>query len=123
MQAESHVLLLVEDDSDQRESLAILLEDRGYNVTAAATGREGLDHLAHGLHPCLIVLDLMLPDMDGVGFMRAYHQAPGAGVSCAPVILYSAGTDLGFHARAGGAAAHVQKPDLDRLFHFLALLC
>jgi CheY-like chemotaxis protein len=123
MQVEPHVLLLVEDDSDQRESLALLLEDRGYSVTAAASGRAGLNHLADGLHPCLIVLDLMLPDMGGVDFMRAYHQASGAGASCAPVILYSAGIDLGAYARAGGAVAHVQKPDLDRLFHFLALHC
>jgi len=123
MQPEPHALLLIEDDSDQRDALAFLLEDRGYSVTAAATGRAGLHHLAHGLHPCLIVLDLMLPDMDGVEFMRAYHQASGAGASCAPVILYSAGVDLGAYARAGGAAAHVQKPDLDRLFHYLALLC
>jgi len=123
MQVEPHVLLLVEDDSEQRESLALLLEHRGYSVTVAANGRDGLDHLAHGLHPCLVVLDLMLQDMDGVAFMRAYHEARGAKASCAPVILYSAGSDLGAHARAGGAVAHVQKPDLDRLFHYVAVHC
>jgi len=123
MQAEPHVLLLVEDDSDQRDALALLLEDRGYSVTATASGRAGLDYLADGLHPCLIVLDLMMPDMDGADFMRAYHEAAGAGASCAPVILYSAGIDLGAYAHAGGAAAYVQKPDLDRLFHYVALLC
>lgn len=123
MPADSHVLLVVEDDPDQRESLVLLLEAEGYVVTAASSGRDGLDCLARGLRPCLIVLDLMLPDMDGVGFMREYHRAAAGGAVCAPVILYSAGTDLGFHARAGGAVAHVQKPDIDRLFHFLALLC
>jgi CheY-like chemotaxis protein len=125
MQANRHVLLLVEDDPDQRDSLALLLEAQGYAVTSAASGRDGLEVLTSGLHPCLIVLDLMLSDMNGVDFMRQYHLASGrsAGGDCAPVILYSASTNLASHARAGGAVAHVQKPDLDRLFHFVATLC
>ena len=119
----SHAILLVEDDPQQGEALALLLETRGYAVTVAASGTEALAVLAAGLRPCLLVLDLGLPDMHGVEFMRRHRRDTAAGLPAIPVILYSAFIDVAHHARESGAAAGVTKPNLDRLFHFVALLC
>jgi DNA-binding response OmpR family regulator len=58
------LVLVVEDDADLRSMLALNLERHGYRVRVAADGAEGL-HLARALRPDLIVLDLMLPKMDG----------------------------------------------------------
>jgi len=117
----AHAILLVEDDPAQGEPLALLLGARGYVVTVAASGMEALAVLAAGLRPCLLVVDLGLPDMHGLEFMRQ-HRRDGA-VPAVPVILYSSHTDVAYHARQSGAAAGVEKPNLDRLFHFVALLC
>ena len=117
----SHAILLVEDDPLQGEALALLLETRGYAVTVAASGTEALAVLAAGLRPCLLVLDLGLPDMHGLEFMR--RRGTVVGGAAIPVILYSAFTDVAYHARWSGAVAGVTKPNLDRLFHFVALLC
>ncbi len=118
-----HAILLVEDDVDEGEALALLLGARGYAVTVATDGAEALAVLAAGLQPCLIVLDLALPHMGGLEFMTRQRRDVAAGFGGIPVILYSNGYDLTRVARTAGAAAGVQKPDIDRLFHFVALLC
>src|SRR5690242_16626865 len=117
----AHAILLVEDDPLQGEALALLLDARGYVVTVAESGTEALAVLAAGLRPCLLVLDLGLPDMHGLEFMRQHRR--DTAVPAVPVILYSSHTDVAFHARESGAVAGVTKPDMDRLFHFVALLC
>ena len=116
----AHAILLVEDDPLQGEALALLHEARGYAVTVTASGTEALAVLAAGLRPCLLVLDLGLPDMHGLEFMREHRRDTAVAV---PVILYSSFTDVAHHARESGAVAGVTKPDLDRLFHFVSLLC
>src|SRR5690349_12879639 len=63
-------ILIVEDEADLRESLAELLRLRGYDVVTVINGREALERLEAGLTPCLIILDLMLPVMNGWEFRR-----------------------------------------------------
>jgi CheY-like chemotaxis protein len=58
-------ILLVEDEPDLREDLAALLEEEGFEVRAAVHGAEALRILGAGYRPAVIVLDLMLPVMDG----------------------------------------------------------
>jgi CheY-like chemotaxis protein len=58
------VILLVEDEEESRESLRELLEIEGYEVETATNGREALDKL-DSLEPCIILLDLFMPVMDG----------------------------------------------------------
>src|SRR5436190_20649462 len=58
------IILVVDDDDDVRDVLRDVLEDEGYKVCTAANGRDALDRLK-ALVPCLIVLDLMMPIMDG----------------------------------------------------------
>ena len=70
-------ILLVEDDATIRELLCALLEHRGYTTTSAASGEEALAILrAKSCPPGLIVLDLMMPAMDGYAFRAAQKEIP-----------------------------------------------
>lgn len=62
---EPRPILLVDDDDDIRESVRTLLEDEGYSVVLAEDGVRALELLRDGLRPSLVLLDLMMPGMDG----------------------------------------------------------
>jgi CheY-like chemotaxis protein len=81
-------VLVVEDTADSREVLGALLQSEGYRVAYAVDGRDALDKLERGLRPCLILLDVAMPRMNGIEFRRA--QSADARFSAIPVILYSA---------------------------------
>jgi len=89
----AHRVLVVEDDLDIRESLMDILEDHGYEPIGAENGLEALDRLREpGPQPCLILLDLMLPKMDGRAFRQQQLQSPEfAGI---PVVIISAFRDV-----------------------------
>ena len=63
-------ILVVEDDLPTREALCHSLTSMGYVAHAAVNGRDGLDWLANNPAPNLILLDLMMPEMDGFEFLR-----------------------------------------------------
>src|SRR4051812_14163920 len=67
-------LLVIEDDTDHREVVRDVLEEEGYQVDTAAHGRAGLARLSSGPPPDLILLDLMMPVMDGWEFMAALKE-------------------------------------------------
>jgi len=69
-------VLLVEDNDDIRAALAEWLELEGYQVVTAADGIEGLDRLEEGIEPRAIVLDLMMPRMDGWTFLERLRADP-----------------------------------------------
>jgi CheY-like chemotaxis protein len=64
-------VLVVDDERSIVEALSDLLESEGYRVASATDGTEALEQLLGGLRPCLIVLDLMMPRMDGWDFRHA----------------------------------------------------
>lgn len=74
--SKNQTLLLVEDDYDIRAMLVMLLEMEGYQVLKAAHGREALTLLEAGHRPHLILLDLMMPVMNGWQFREAVLQVP-----------------------------------------------
>ncbi len=80
-------VLVVEDDPDIREALSEALRGAGYAAAEAANGLEALDYLATHPDPCMILLDLWMPVLDGVGFLErlATHRAASV-----PVVLVSA---------------------------------
>jgi CheY-like chemotaxis protein len=83
-----HAVLIVEDDADLREMMVLLLKTQGVRVHTVANGREALDYLQRGHCPSLILLDLMMPVMNGWEFLREQQRHPFfAGV---PVIVLSA---------------------------------
>jgi CheY-like chemotaxis protein len=84
-------ILLVEDDEDLSEVLADLLTDCGYQVATATHGGEALNYLAANPRPSLILLDWMMPVMDGEEFCRQKAGYPA--IADVPVFLLSARGD------------------------------
>lgn len=106
-------VLVVEDDPDQRDAVALALESEGYAVVTASTGLEALELLGVGPLPCLILLDLMMPEMDGVQFRG--EQLKSETLAQIPVVVLSA---FGQATRAKylRVAEYLRKPvALDRL--------
>src|SRR5262245_36556305 len=87
------VVMIVEDDADVRSVISAILEDAGYDVLGAANGREALRMLDGGAARCdLILLDLLMPVMNGWDFRRKQRATPEiAGI---PVLLMSAGAHI-----------------------------
>ncbi len=84
-------ILLVEDDHEIRETVGEILEEEGYVVTTATTGRDALDKLkAAATLPSIILLDLMMPVMDGWAFRREQRNDPA--LAPIPVIILTAGS-------------------------------
>jgi CheY-like chemotaxis protein len=78
-----------------------VLRYEGYSVAAAANGREAIDHLRERGRPCVILLDLMMPIMDGWQFRAEQLRDPG--LAPIPVIVISAGADIERKASSLGA--------------------
>src|SRR5438045_706727 len=77
VRSEPHRVLIIDDDFGIRESLAELLAEEGYLPAAAANGRDALAKLDEdGPWPCLIVLDLMMPVMNGESFRELQLRIP-----------------------------------------------
>lgn len=108
MSPTDHLVLVVEDDLDIRASIVDLLDDHGYRAYGAENGAEALDVLRMGeAVPCLILLDLMMPIMDGETFYSELLKDPRW--SAIPVVLMSAYRDVA--ERAGRLKiAHLVKP-------------
>lgn len=70
-------ILLIDDDELLCEVLVDFLELSGFAVTTAGNGRQGLERLAEGGSFDLILLDLVMAEMDGIRFLKAYEQLPG----------------------------------------------
>ena len=116
-------LLLVDDDERVREALVALLEAQGYPVVGAANGREALDVLrVRGLRPGLILLDLMMPVMDGWQFRAA--QLADAELAAIPVVVFSAHPRARETAVSLRAARVIAKPlDIDELLEVVRAYC
>jgi CheY-like chemotaxis protein len=69
-------VLIVDDDTDVRQALSELLQDEGYRVEGAADGRDALTKLRQGFRPAVILLDLMMPGMNGWDFRQAQLDDP-----------------------------------------------
>ena len=112
-------LLVVEDDDGIRETLRILLEIEGYKVRAAENGRTGLDVLQRMDRPCLVLLDLMMPVMNGWEFLEAARSRQE--FADLPVIVVTA-----FKEQAGSIKANgvITKPvDLNTLLSTVRHWC
>jgi two-component system chemotaxis response regulator CheY len=103
------VVLLVEDDEDARDLLATILEDAHYKVVRAGNGAEALTLLQDLKDGCnIILLDLMMPVMNGWDFRRKQKQnAELAGI---PVLLMSAGARIASASGDLDAAGYLTKP-------------
>lgn len=109
-------ILIIEDDEGVRGSLRGVLEEEGYSVEVAGDGAEGLRRLEAEPPPSLILLDLMMPGMDGEEFRT--RQLTDPRTANIPVIVVSARPDARQTARRLGAADYLQKPmSFEALLH------
>ena len=105
-------ILVVEDDAGAREALTDILRDEGFEVRGAANGREALDQLEGGMRPCVILLDLVMPVMDGWEFRQ--RQLREASLAPIPVVVLTATAGEGPEAVPPGDV--LRKPvDFDAL--------
>ena len=103
-----HVVLVVDDDPDIRETIVEVLEDHGYKAIGAANGATALATLrAQSITPCLILLDMMMPVMDGETFRHEQLKVPEW--ADIPVVLMSAYQNVAAKA-AALALEHIAKP-------------
>lgn len=110
-------VLIVDDDHDIRETLADVLDAEGYPSALASHGQEALTLLERGLRPCVILLDLMMPIMNGWDLLARLKQDPA--LSTIPVITISAG-----QVRAPLADRELRKPiEADELLREIAARC
>jgi len=114
-------VLVVEDTDDAREAMGTLLSTEGYNVAYATDGRDALDKLEHGLRPCLILLDVAMPRMNGIEFRRL--QAADARFKEIPVILYSALHEITWLYPSLDAPVFQKPVDVDRILEMVAERC
>jgi CheY-like chemotaxis protein len=101
-------ILVVEDETDIRSEIAELLRDAGFDVTEAADGKEALEKLRAGDPPCLILLDLMLPGVDGWTFRAEQLKDPS--LAAIPVVVLSGVRDVAAETRDLKVSAFLKKP-------------
>jgi CheY-like chemotaxis protein len=101
-------ILVIDDDADLRDVLAEVLSDGGYEAIAVPGGREALQLLQRGARPGLILLDMMMPDMDGRQFRL--EQTKNREWAAIPTVVFSAHPGVAETAQAVGAAGVLQKP-------------
>ena len=116
----SPTVLIVEDDPDTREMLTSFLQLEGFQTATASNGREALDRLTDGVNADVIVLDLMMPVMDGWQFRQ--RQVEDARLARIPTIVVSAaGRD---RMAQISADAYLAKPiDIEELLSRVTQFC
>lgn len=108
-------ILVVDDDDDIREALVGLLRDAGMSVIEANNGRQALE-MARSSSPRLILLDLMMPVMDGFAFLREREQSDV--LALIPVVVITASG----RSEVPGAQGVLQKPfSVDELLEAVKL--
>jgi CheY-like chemotaxis protein len=101
-------VLIVEDEFAIADLLEMVLTDEGYHVVTAANGRQGLQRLAEGPRPDLIISDFMMPILDGAGLIRALRESEAQ--RDIPCIIMSSMPEATVRERVGQYAAFVRKP-------------
>jgi two-component system, chemotaxis family, chemotaxis protein CheY len=103
-----HEVLVVEDEGDVRDAFSNLLHFQAFTVKSASDGQQAMAHLRDGYRPCLILLDLSMPRMDGAAF-RTEQKAMQ---DCAeiPVVVVSGREDGQAVAASLGACDFLKKP-------------
>lgn len=120
--AAARYVLLVEDDSDIRSTIADVLELEGYRVVTARNGRDALERLSAPQRPCLILLDLMMPGMNGWEFRQ--EQVRSEELASIPVVILSGDGSIEQKAASLQVAGHLRKPvQLEALLDMIRRYC
>lgn len=112
-------ILVVDDDADVRAAVADALAETGYRVAEAANGRQALNVLRGDAKPDAILLDLMMPVMDGWAFRR--EQQKDEALAVIPVVIFTAyGVPKDAAAQLGAAGVLRKPPSLTELLAAVA---
>ncbi len=101
-------VLVVEDEFAIADLLELVLTDEGYSVLLAANGAQGLERLAEGPPPDLVISDYMMPVLDGAGLIQAMQDSEAQ--RDIPFIVMSSMPEANVRERISGYAAFVGKP-------------
>lgn len=113
-------ILIVEDDEGIRNALKLILEFSGYMVETAENGKVGIERLSTIETPCLILLDLMMPVMDGWAFADAMKR--DMMLAAIPIVVVTAFADKA--QSISNASRIVKKPvDMNLLLRFVEEYC
>lgn len=105
-------ILLIDDDANLRQMYRMILKKEGYEVTTAQDGVQGLAAAREGGYS-LILLDLMMPNLDGLGFLREYKNEEPKAPNGPIVILSNAGyNEVAKEAEEMGAVGFLMKVDM-----------
>ena len=114
---EQALVLIAEDEEPLAETIAFMVREAGYTPLVALHGREALQ-LAQAHHPALLIVDLMLPYLDGAAVIAAVREDAKSNGALSPAIILMTGASLA-RARAAGADVVLLKPfhlaDLEQL--------
>jgi two-component system chemotaxis response regulator CheY len=109
---ERRPILVVDDDEIILQSVELVLADEGYDVVVASNGKEALERVEQR-PPCLVLLDMKMPVMDGWAFAAAYRERPAPH---APILVMTASQDTRSRAADIGGDGYLAKPfDVDHL--------
>lgn len=116
-------ILIIEDDPIAREGYRAILEREGFGVALTANGSKALTYLSTHPPPCLIVLDMMMPAIDGWKFLSMYRQTP-AWAKIPVIVTTSIGIASAEWAESLGAVVLLKKPfDPSELLQPIKQLC
>ena len=123
MHSVDRLVFVVEDDADIRDMIRQILELEGYRVLTASDGSEALDHIRHaGERPSVILLDLMMPGMNGWEFRAAQLKDPT--LADIPVVVLSGDGTVAAKAGTMNAAGFLRKPvELATLLETVSRFC
>jgi CheY-like chemotaxis protein len=106
----SHAVLLVDDYDDTREALAALLRNAGFAVTTAWGAEDALRHFREGFRPCIALLDLRMPGLDGRALWDRMRAEVDPSIARVPVAIVSGDIDERERAREVGIREFLSKP-------------
>ncbi|MFL5813674.1 MAG: response regulator [Bdellovibrionia bacterium] len=113
--------MVIEDDESIRQTIALALEIKGYQVISVSDGQEAIHILSKSERPCLILLDLMMPVLDGWAFLDELKKMPRE-IAEIPIIVVSAFNDRSGKLDQDGE--FIPKPiDLEQLFYVAQKYC
>lgn len=114
-----HSVLVVEDDDDIRNAIVDLLETEGYCAYSAVNGKDALEKLSTISKPCLVLLDMMMPIMNGRQFLDEVMK--DSSLAPLPVLIVSAVADK---TNTEGSVGFLKKPiDIDTVLDVVAQYC
>lgn len=116
-------ILVVDDDDDVRDAISLALTEEGYRVSTKCDGLEALEYLREAERPALILLDMMMPRMDGAELCA--RLAEDATLSSIPVVIVTAGAWAERRPKAPSQVRGVLKKPvtLERLLEVVEKIC